>query len=51
MTELRIIEMAIKPPFKYFIQKDGCFGGGPLPEELCLLKKMNKDMQEKSFRR
>lgn len=35
MTENRIIEMAIKPPFKYFVQKDRCFGGGPLPEELC----------------
>ena len=35
MTELRIIEMAIKPPFKYFVQKDGHFGGGPLPDELC----------------
>lgn len=35
MTELRIIEMAMKPPFKYFVQKDGHFGGGPLPDELC----------------
>ena len=35
MTELRIIEIAIKPPFKYFVQKVGCFGGGSIPEELC----------------
>jgi hypothetical protein len=35
LTELRIIEMAIKPPFKYFVQKDGHFGGGSIPDELC----------------
>lgn len=35
MTELRIIEMAIKPPFKYFVQKEGHFGGGAIPDELC----------------
>lgn len=35
MTELRIIEMAIKPPFKYFVQKNGCLGGGSIPEKLC----------------
>lgn len=35
MTELRMIEMAIKPPFKYFVQKDRCFGGNSIPDELC----------------